>query len=123
MAEITEKVRNYNLNITAGRLKTEEYEYRLRLYGRAYWAKELENVVIRSNKSGGVLLLKDIANIKEDWEEDPNWLKYGEQGQNAVSLDVTKTSCRVFSALIFVAIIDKTDKAIVAMTRLRSCVS
>jgi multidrug efflux pump subunit AcrB len=92
MSSITQRIRQYNLNVTAGRLKTENYEYRLRLYGRAYWARDLNEIIIRTNEQGGTLSLSAIAKVTEGWEEDPNWLKYGYEGQNAVTLDVTKTS-------------------------------
>lgn len=89
--QIAEKLRTDNLNISAGRLITDEYEYRLRLYGRSYWAKDLRDLVVKTDSVGGVIRLRDVAKVEEGWEEDPNWLKYGLKSQNAVSLDITKT--------------------------------
>lgn len=91
MRDVSDKIRQHNLNISAGRLKTENYEFRLRLYGRAYWARDLEKIIVKNNENGSKIRLKDIAEIKESWDEDPNWLQFGKDSQNAVSLDITKT--------------------------------
>ena len=91
MREVADKIRSHNLNISAGRLKTENYEFRLRLYGRAYWARDLGEIIVKNNQNGSAVLLKDISVIEEAWDEDPNWLQFGIDSKNAISLDITKT--------------------------------
>jgi multidrug efflux pump subunit AcrB len=87
--EIANAVRSANINISGGKFETTEEEILIRAYGRKYFAKELENIPIRGNGDGTVTYLKDIAEVKERWEDIPNKSYYN--GRNSIVLSVDKT--------------------------------
>jgi multidrug efflux pump subunit AcrB len=88
--EIADAVRSANINISGGKLETAEEEILIRAYGRRYFAKELENIPIRGNRDGTVILLKDVAVVKERWEDIPDKSYFN--GHNSVVLSVDKTA-------------------------------
>ncbi|MFQ5604600.1 MAG: efflux RND transporter permease subunit, partial [bacterium] len=88
--EIANAVRSANINISGGKFETEDEEILIRAYGRSYYANELHNVVVRGNPDGTVIYLKDIADIKEQWEDIPNKSYYN--NHNSVVLSVDKTA-------------------------------
>jgi len=63
--EVLRKIRQRNINIPGGSLKKENTQQLLRLDGKINDAKELENILIRSNFSGKKVYLKDIANVED----------------------------------------------------------
>jgi multidrug efflux pump subunit AcrB len=69
LEEITSKIRQRNVDVPGGNLKSNGQKTLIRVEGKVKNVSELENVVIRSNFSGQKVLLKDIA-IVEDGEED-----------------------------------------------------
>ncbi len=88
--EIASAVRSANINISGGKIETEGEEILIRAYGRNYFAEDLENIIVRSNTAGTTIFLRDIASIRERWEDNPNKVYYN--GKNSVVLSVDKTS-------------------------------
>jgi multidrug efflux pump subunit AcrB len=70
-AEAANAVRNYNLEITGGTIKTEGEELLVRASNKKYNAKELLDVVVRSNRDGGVVKLSELATITDQWVDVP----------------------------------------------------
>lgn len=87
--EIARVVGATNINISGGKFDTTEEEILIRAYGREYHAKELANLVIRGNRDGSVIYLKDIAKIKERWEDVPDKTYYN--NRPAIILNIDKT--------------------------------
>lgn len=67
--EVMAKVGTRNVNIPGGSLKAQENQKLLRLEAKVQSAKDLENVLIRSNFSGKSIFLKDIAKVVDGEEE------------------------------------------------------
>lgn len=88
--EISRAVASANLNISGGKLETRDEEILIRAYGRNYFANELLNLVVRGNPDGTVIYLKDVAQIKEQWEDVPDKSYYN--GRTAVVLNIDKTA-------------------------------
>ena len=88
--EIAAAVRSANINISGGKFDTQDEEILIRAYGRNYFAKELENIPIRGNLDGTVTFLKDVAHIKETWEDIPDKSYFN--GHNSVVVAVDKTA-------------------------------
>jgi multidrug efflux pump subunit AcrB len=88
--EISAAVASSNINISGGKFETSDEEILIRAYGRQYFAKELEDLVIRGNADGTVILLKDIANIKEQWEDVPDKTYYNNNNSIVLNLDQTE---------------------------------
>lgn len=87
--EISQAVRTANINISGGKFDTRDEEILIRAYGRNYYARELENLVVRGNPDGTVILLRDVAMVRESWEDVPNKVYYN--GRNSVAVVVNKT--------------------------------
>ena len=87
--EISRRVQSENVNLSGGKFDTRDEEILIRAYGREYEAAELANLVIRGEGDGNLILLKDVATIRERWADTPDKTYYN--GQTAVVLNISKT--------------------------------
>lgn len=87
--EIAQAIASANINISGGKFDTEEEEILIRAYGKNYYANELKSLIIRGNPDGTVIYLKDIADVKEKWEDVPDKSYYN--GKTALILNIDKT--------------------------------
>ncbi len=87
--EISAAIAAANINISGGKLETKDEEILIRSWGRKYFAKQLHSIVVRGSKDGTVIYLRDIAAIREKWEDTPNKVYYN--GKSAVILKIEKT--------------------------------
>ncbi|WKD85538.1 Swarming motility protein SwrC [Polaribacter huanghezhanensis] len=90
IAEVTNAVRNTNLLITGGNIKTPEEDYLIRARNRSYYGVELQNLIVRTTKTGNIIRLKDIAEVKDSWSENPDRLYYN--GSVAINVTVSNTN-------------------------------
>ncbi|MCP4634594.1 MAG: efflux RND transporter permease subunit [candidate division Zixibacteria bacterium] len=88
--EIAEAVRTANINISGGKLETDDEEILIRAYGRDYHAEDLQDIVIRGTMGGTVIYLKDIAVIKEQWEDVPDKIYYNNSNALVLNIDQAK---------------------------------
>ena len=88
--EISRAVAAANINISGGKLETRDEEMLIRAYGKKYFADELLNLVIRANPGGTVIYLKDVAQVREQWEDVPDKSYYN--GRTAAVLNIDKTA-------------------------------
>ena len=88
--EITNAVRTANINISGGKFETSDEEILIRAYGKNYQAIELENLVLRANPDGTTIYLKDVAQVRERWEDTPNRSYFN--NKNSIVLLVDKTA-------------------------------
>ena len=88
--EIADAVGSANINISGGKFDSRDEEVLIRAWGRNYYAREMENLVVRANSDGTAILLRDVANVKDQWEDVPNKTYYN--GRNSVALSISKTS-------------------------------
>jgi len=87
--EISAAIAAANINISGGKLETKDEEILIRTWGRKYFAKQLHSIVVRGTADGTVVYLRDIADIKEKWEDVPNRVSFN--GKGAVILKIEKT--------------------------------
>ncbi len=87
-SEVATAVKSHSLDISAGRVRSEKTQSSVRIFGKIRQAKELENIVVRSNFSGKQIFVKDIASVK-DAEEDKT-ASFFVKGKSAVVLQVSK---------------------------------
>lgn len=87
--EITNAVRNTNVNISGGKFDTRDEEILIRAYGRNYYADELKNIVVRGNRDGTIVYLRDVATVTERWEDVPDRSYFN--GKSALIISVNKT--------------------------------
>ncbi|MFZ5981891.1 MAG: efflux RND transporter permease subunit [Candidatus Zixiibacteriota bacterium] len=70
--EIARAVGQFNINVSGGKFETDEEEILIRTWGKGYQANDLLNIPIRGNSDGTVIYLKDIATVREQWEDVPD---------------------------------------------------
>jgi len=87
--EIAQRVAAENVNISGGKFDTRDEEILIRASGRNYRAADLGDLVVRGAGEGNIIYLKDVATIRERWEDVPNKSYYN--GRPAVVLNIDKT--------------------------------
>jgi len=79
-----------NRNLAAGDLNTGSEKLLVRTVGEVQSAAEFGSVVIRSGATGRQVRLRDIAQIKDGWEEEKSRSRMN--GQKAITLSLSKKS-------------------------------
>ncbi|MFK7937294.1 MAG: efflux RND transporter permease subunit [Saprospiraceae bacterium] len=69
--EATRAVQVANLDITGGTLKGEEEELLVRARNKNYYAEGLRNIVLKTNTNGSVIRLFEVADVRDQWEDNP----------------------------------------------------
>ena len=88
--EVARAVANSNILTTGGNIKTETEEYLIRANNRSYYGDELDYIVVRASQSGNIIRLKDVANVKDTWSENPDRIYFN--GKPAVQLEIKTTN-------------------------------
>jgi multidrug efflux pump subunit AcrB len=88
--EVANAVRNSNILITGGNIKTTDEDYLIRASNRSYYGIELQNLIVRTETNGNIIRLKDIADTKDTWSENPDRLYYN--GNLAIDITVSNTN-------------------------------
>ncbi|EJF51820.1 cation/multidrug efflux pump [Saprospira grandis DSM 2844] len=60
-----------NLEITGGSIKGQEEELLVRARNKGYYAEELKNIPVRNTADGGIIYLYQLADIEDQWADDP----------------------------------------------------
>ncbi len=89
-AEVSAAVRKSNIRVTGGRIKGPREEMLIRANSKGYHADELKNIVIRATADGTIIRLKDVADVRDRWEDKPDRVYYN--GKPAVAIDVNTTN-------------------------------
>ncbi|MEO9871949.1 efflux RND transporter permease subunit [Ekhidna sp.] len=88
--EVSRAVANANIQITGGSIKTGKEEYLIRADNKAYYAKGLRGIVVKTDPSGGKVLLKEIATISNTFSETTDQLSVN--GKRAINVSITNTN-------------------------------
>jgi len=86
--EIVESLKERNIGLPAGKIKTPDTAFSVKTSGEFYTKEEIENVVIRSNAEGKLLKIKDLAVVLDTFEEENTINKT--EGTRSISLVVVK---------------------------------
>ncbi len=70
--DVATAVSRENLLLTGGNIKTKAEEYLIRANSRSYYADELDNIVVKTNVNGNAIYLKDVASVRDIFQETPN---------------------------------------------------
>ena len=76
--------------VTGGNIKTDDEEYLIRANNRNYYGDELSNIVIKASNDGKTVRLKDVAIIRDRFEETPNATFFNQQ--LSVNISITSTN-------------------------------
>ena len=88
--EVANAIGKANIKITGGKIKGSREEFQIRTDNKGYYAKDLENHVIKSTTNGTIIRVKDVANVIDRWSENPSRDYYN--GNPSVIVDVLKTN-------------------------------
>lgn len=97
-AEVTQAVNRSSLITTGGTIKTEAEEYLIRAKSRSYYANELSNLIVKSDASGRIIRLKDVAEVKDQFSETPNASYFNKNLSINVTITSTNTEDLISSA-------------------------
>ncbi len=87
--EVRRAVAQANINLSGGKFDTEDEEILIRAWGRDYYASDLLDIPVRGGIGGAVVYLRDVANVKEKWADNPEKIYYNNQPSVQVSIDQT----------------------------------
>lgn len=90
VGEIQQLLQQWNVNSPGGELDTEEGEKVVRIVGEFKSPEDVADLVVRSNDSGGVLRLGDIAKVTEGLATAQRY--FDVSGNSAVSMIIMKKS-------------------------------
>lgn len=76
MDEISNKIRQFSVDLPGGEIKTESGDIRLRTIGQAYSEVDFASLVLRTNPDGTRLLLGDIAKINDGFVESDGFARF-----------------------------------------------
>lgn len=88
-AEVAQAVTSTNLIMTGGSIKDGEEEFFIRVRNKEYDSKGIGDIVLRAGSSGGVIHLRDVAKIKDQFADTPSRGRYN--GEPAVVFTVSNT--------------------------------
>ena len=88
--EVANAVRSSNILITGGNIKTAQEDYLIRASNRSYYGIELQNLIVRTQQNGTIIRLKDIADVRDTWLENPDRLFFN--GNLAIDITVSNTN-------------------------------
>jgi multidrug efflux pump subunit AcrB len=86
LSEVALALRRGSLDLPAGSIRADSGDIQLRTKGQAYTGIDFEDILIRTNPDGSRLLLKDIANIKDDFAETGRFSEF--DGKPAITIQV-----------------------------------
>jgi len=89
-AEVSQAVNESSLITTGGTIKTITEEYLIRANSRSYYADELSNLIVKSDASGRIIRLKDIAEVQDKFSETPNANYFN--GNLSINITITSTN-------------------------------
>ncbi len=86
LAEVAQAIRRGSLDLPAGSIRSDSGDIQLRTKGQAYTGLDFEEILVRTNPDGSRILLKDIANIKDDFAETGRFSEFN--GKQAFTIQV-----------------------------------
>ncbi|MFT2089574.1 efflux RND transporter permease subunit [Paraglaciecola sp. 2405UD69-4] len=87
--DITQAIRGYSANISAGQLRTDAGIIAVRVENQLYDGNEFRQIPVKIGNNGAKVLLEDVAEIKDGFVEGERYFKFS--GQNGVYISVKAT--------------------------------
>ncbi|MDM7859926.1 efflux RND transporter permease subunit [Alteromonas sp. ASW11-36] len=87
--DITQAIRRYSANISAGQLRTDSGIISVRVENQYYSGEEFRQIPIKIGNNGARVLLGDVATVTDGFTEGERYFKYS--GQNAMWMAVKAT--------------------------------
>jgi multidrug efflux pump subunit AcrB len=107
LADVASVISRNAIEQSAGSVRTEGGEILVTLNDRRYWAPQFDDVVLRSDESGILLQLSDVADIKEGFSDSNRSVTYN--GKSAISLKIYRAEDQTPTTVV-AAMYEKLDK-------------
>ena len=115
LGEVALAIRKNSLELTGGEIVGDKENFLIRSYNKGREGKDFLDIPVRTSENGSVLYLKDIAQVKDDWEHSPILKKYN--GETAIIVDVNYT---IYEDML--KIVEKTKKYVEEFNKQNSTV-
>ncbi len=86
IGEVQLAVRNANLETFGGTIETGQQNISIKADNKGYYAKDLQNIIVRATPDGNVVYLKDVAEVVDQFKDDPTARYFG--GEPMIAVDV-----------------------------------
>jgi len=86
LEEVARAVRRGSLDLPAGSIRADSGDIQLRTKGQAYTGLDFEDILIRTNPDGSRVLLKDVADINDDFADTGRFSEFN--GKQAFTIRV-----------------------------------
>jgi multidrug efflux pump subunit AcrB len=97
-ASVAKAVSEANIISTGGSIKTKEEDFLIRANHRSYYAKDIDNIVLRATTTGDVIRLKDVAEVSDAWNESPDRIYFNDDLAIEFSISNTNSEDLISSA-------------------------
>jgi len=87
--EVSSAIQKANIRMTGGKIKGNSEELLIRANVKGYYADELANHVLKTTPEGVIIRLKDVADLKDRWSENPNRVYYNSHPAVRVTIQNT----------------------------------
>jgi len=88
-AEVGRAIASTNLDLPGGQLKADEGNVRVRTMGEKNRAKDVENIIVRSRPDGSAVRLRDVATVRDTFEDRVEMGRYA--GKPGTLITIFKT--------------------------------
>ena len=72
LEEVKNAIGSTNLETFGGNIETGKENINIKAENKGYFAKDLNNIVIRANTDGNIVYLKDVADVADQFEDAPS---------------------------------------------------
>ncbi|MFP4209065.1 MAG: efflux RND transporter permease subunit [Wenzhouxiangella sp.] len=86
LGEVAQAIRRSSLDLPGGRIQTSGGDILVRTVGQAYVAADFEDIVVRTNRDGSRVRVRDIADIRDGFVERDFYARHN--GQPAIAIRV-----------------------------------
>jgi len=86
LGEVAQAVRRGSLDLPAGSIRSDAGDIQLRTKGQAYTGLDFEDILIRTNPDGSRVLLKDVADIRDEFADTGRFSEFN--GKQAFTIRV-----------------------------------
>ncbi len=87
--QVSRAIRSSSINLSAGNIKADGGDIRLRAQNQAYVQKDFERIVLRADDGGSRLILSDVAKVTDGFDEIPMVSRHN--GNRAIAVNVYRT--------------------------------
>ena len=95
--QVSRAIRDSSLDMPGGTIKTRNGEILIRTTGQAYWGEEFEDIVVVTRSDGTRVLLSDIADIRDTFEEGDLLAEFN--GDRGVVINVSQVGSEDLMAI------------------------